>query len=419
MVKDTTLYDRLEITSQATETEIKKSFMRLSKIWHPDKNNNSEESTVKFQELNEAKEILLDSQKRQMYDDYGFDAINNDNGGNDMQNPFGGFEHFFGGGGFNFNSRQRHNQEEYEDIEETLNIQLNQLYNEETIDFSYNYKQYCVPCNGEGTKNGLSNKCSECNGKGMKVQIIKMGPMIQQVMINCNLCNGSGKVINNNNKCTTCNGSCFIKKDKTIQIPLKSGLKHGNIITMQNKGNCYKNNKSNLKIKINELKHNIFTHINDDLFLVININLYQALFGFHKIINHLDNRELYITTNKLTNFNSIKKISNEGMKNINQKNKGDLYIKFNIILPKTDLLNINPEFKEYFKRLLLILDQDEVKKENLIENCGLSKNELLDCNQVISDNILKLINNINSNDNHTNTNNKQEKHDTQPNCVQS
>ena len=421
MVKDTTLYTRLEISPQSSESEIKKAFMKLSKIWHPDKNNNSEESTKKFQEINEAKEILLDQNKRELYDKYGMDAFNNDNG-NDMQHPFSGFEQFFGGGGFGggFNFGHQRHREENDDIEEILNVQLDQLYNEETIDFTYKYKHYCQPCNGEGTKNGLPNICNACNGKGMKIQIIKMGPMIQQVMCNCNECNGSGKNNSNHgNKCSTCNGSCFSYKEKTIQIPLKSGLVNGNIITMPHKGHIFKNHKSSLKLTINELKHNVFTHYNNDLFINIDINLYQALFGFHKIIKHLDNRDIYITTTTITNFNTIKKIQNEGMKNINQKNKGDLYIKFNIILPNKKLLDLNPEFKEHFKRLLSILDQDEMKLENTIINTpNLNKFDLLDLNQTISDNILKIMSNSNNENTPSNSHNNS-RQEQNPNCVQS
>ena len=77
MVKDTILYSRLEVGINASENDIKKAYARLSKIWHPDKNpNNVDEATKKFQDINEAKEILLNSEKRAMYDNIGMDIIN-------------------------------------------------------------------------------------------------------------------------------------------------------------------------------------------------------------------------------------------------------------------------------------------------------------------------------------------------------
>ena len=400
MTKDTTLYDRLEIPSHATDNEIKKAFMRLSKIWHPDKNNNSEESTKKFQEINEAKEILLDPQKKELYDRIGMDILNN-NG--EREDPFEHFSQFFGGGFHNHGNKTQQNN----DIEEIINVKLEQLYNEDIIDFTYNYKQYCNSCNGEGTSNGLPSKCDECDGKGMRIQIIRMGPMIQQMMAQCGKCNGSGKSNNNANKCNTCNGSCFINKEKTIQIPLKHGLTHGNIINLQNKGNHYKHGKSNLKLIINELKHNNFKHINNDLFITIDLKLYQALFGFSKLIKHLDGRELHITHNNLTTFNMIRKIPNEGMKCINNNNRGDLYIKFNVLLPNLELLD--NEYNSQLKRLLQVLDQEDVKLENNIQNLPITN--LLDCNQDITNNILNLLND-------NNQQKQQQTHDTrQAECV--
>ena len=67
MAKDTILYDRLNINSNSTQSEIKKSYRKLSLKWHPDKNNdNKEEATKKFQEISEAYSILSDPEKRKV-----------------------------------------------------------------------------------------------------------------------------------------------------------------------------------------------------------------------------------------------------------------------------------------------------------------------------------------------------------------
>ena len=52
-------YDILGVSKDASDSDIKKSFRTLSLECHPDRNNNSEESTKKFQELNEAYEEIL------------------------------------------------------------------------------------------------------------------------------------------------------------------------------------------------------------------------------------------------------------------------------------------------------------------------------------------------------------------------
>ena len=86
MVKETLLYDRLGIPSNASESEIKKAYRKGALKWHPDKNpNNKEEANKKFQEISQAFEVLSDSSKRSTYDNFGLDGIN-DNGGPRM-NP--------------------------------------------------------------------------------------------------------------------------------------------------------------------------------------------------------------------------------------------------------------------------------------------------------------------------------------------
>jgi DnaJ family protein A protein 2 len=288
MVTDTKLYDILGVVPNATEGDIKKAYTKLSKIWHPDKHVTStdaekEEAHCKFQEINNAKEILLDSEKRCLYDQIGMDIMNNNGSGPepDMHNPF---EHMFRSH-FNFNGRQQERNSGPEDIVENLKVTLDQIYNEETMPFSYMQKHDCSTCNGEGTKDGKSSMCAGCNGKGMRVRIIRNGNMIQQAVSNCNICNSTGRVINNENKCGTCCGNKFTMKEKTIQIPLKSHLTNGHKISLDGKGNHMKNIKSNLIINICESPHQIFKRKNNDLFVDMELKLYQVLFGFDKLFS--------------------------------------------------------------------------------------------------------------------------------------
>jgi len=360
MVKDLLLYDRLEVPYDATNEQIKKNFYRLSKTWHPDKHLNEEDkinATNKFKELNEAKEILLDTEKRKLYDKIGLNILNNG-----LYEPnFNNFDNLFSTSFFNMNNNKTQN---YDDINETLNVTLEQLYNEENINLSYKQKIVCPKCNGEGHSENVNPICNICTGKGTNIKIIKIGIIMQQIISQCHQCKGIGKIIQDIDKCIQCNGNCYIYKDKSIQIPLKSGLNNESKINLSNKGNQFKNIRTNLIICINELPHEIFKRHNDDLFITINLNLYQALFGFKIKIKHLDNRELIITTNDITEFNSIKKISNEGMKTLNSDSKGDLYIKFIISLP-----NISDDIHNIKNILKVICNEQD---NDLSSNCTLT-----------------------------------------------
>jgi DnaJ family protein A protein 2 len=421
MVKDTELYDRLKISSNASETEIKKAYNKLSKEYHPDKHVNSpqdvkDDNTNKFQNINQAKEILLDAEKKVLYDQVGMDmftnGMNQDQSGGDSFSDFGnmfghGFPFSMGGMGSGMGRKQ----ERVEDIVQTISVTLEQLYNEETVNVTYKQKIDCTNCKGEGSKNGANTKCINCDGNGVQIKQVRMGPMIQRTVCECSTCKGSGKVIEEKNKCELCKGKCFIIQEKTIPIPLKAGLSDGNKISLQNKGHHLQNVKTNLIIVINVKHHEQFKRIDDNLFVDIDLKLYQALFGFNKVITHLDGRKLHISCSSKTDFNTIRKITNEGMSSLQTGKKGDLYIRFTIELP--NFTKLPPETISQLKKIFQSFHKEEVKSEEDILNLsGLTKTIISDCNQRISNQILDMLNNKKSN-----VNDSYEQENTQQ-CVQ-
>jgi DnaJ family protein A protein 2 len=407
MVKDTILYDRLEISPDSSEAQIKKAYNKLSKVWHPDRHVNSpaeikEQATSKFQEIGQAKEVLLDEKKRQIYDQIGMDMFKNGMDQDDAHhgpNPFADFGNIFGAGfpfgmpGMPGMGGMGPRQSAPEDIMEKIDVTLEQIYNEETVNFTYKQKVYCTKCEGEGSKDGKATKCVGCDGKGMKVNIMRIGNMIQQSVGECNVCKGKGKVISDSNKCETCSGKCYTIKEKSIQIPLKSGLSHGNKITLSGKGNQFKNTKTDLILVINEKTHELFKRLDNNLFIDIELKLYQALFGFDKIINHLDGRKLHISSSSKTDFNTIRKISGEGMKSLQTGNKGDLHIRFTVELP--NFVNLPGETKTQLKSILQTFDKQEVQSESQVSKTqNLTKTILTDCKQDQKEAILEAFNHI-------------------------
>ena len=80
-------YDILEIPKGSSEEEIKKAFRKLALKYHPDRNKASG-AEGKFKEINEAYQVLSDTEKRQIYDKFGHDAVS----GNRSGKGFDGFE---------------------------------------------------------------------------------------------------------------------------------------------------------------------------------------------------------------------------------------------------------------------------------------------------------------------------------------
>jgi DnaJ family protein A protein 2 len=307
-------------------------------------------------------------------------------------NPFADFGNIFGGGfpfgmpGMGPMGRQPKGPEP---IVEKLDVTLEQLYNEESVSFTYKQKNYCTKCDGHGSKNGKDTQCPGCNGKGVRVQVVRMGPMIQQSVGECHNCKGKGKIVEENNKCDNCDGKCYTNKDRTISVPLKSGLVNGNKITLQGRGHQFKDEKTDLILVINELPHSTFKRYNDDLFVEMNLKLYQALFGCEKIVTHLDGRKLHISCSGKTDFNTVRKVSGEGIKSLNG-NKGDLYIKFTFTMPNYN--SLPSDTKTQLKSLLQSFDKTEAQTESqILKTPNLTKTVISDCNTDTTEQIIQIM----------------------------
>ena len=297
-----------------------------------------------------------------------------------------------------------------ENIVQKMDVSLEQIYNEESVQMTYKQKIVCAKCDGH------LSECGPCRGKGVRVQIMQLGPgMMTQTVGACSNCNGKGTVSDEKNKCTECDGNTFTIRDKTISIPLKAGLSNGNKINLSGKGHQLKGGKTDLIIVINEVPHKVFKRFKDDLYVDVDVKLYQALFGFDKIITHLDGRKLHISCSSKSDVDTIRKINNEGMKSINGSSKGNLYIRFKMNLP--NLVKLPTDTKTQIKTVLQSFDKGEVQTENGVKtSSNLVKTILNDCKIEETEQILNLLHDMkNFNESDGNDNDQGQE---QPQCVQ-
>ncbi|KAI5057530.1 hypothetical protein GOP47_0027545 [Adiantum capillus-veneris] len=335
-------YDILGVSKTSSSEELKKAYRKAAIKNHPDKGGDPE----KFKELAQAYEVLSDPEKREIYDQYGEDALKEGMGGGGGHNPFDIFESFFGGaspfgGGSSRGSRR---QRRGEDVVHPLKVSLEDLYNGTSKKLSLSRNVLCPKCKGKGSKSGASMKCAGCQGSGMKVSIRQLGPgMIQQMQHVCPDCKGSGETISEKDKCTQCKGEKIVQDKKTMEVHVEKGMQHGQKITFPGEADEAPDTVTGDIVFVLQLKENAkFKRKGDDLFVEHALNLTEALCGFQFVITHLDGRQLLIKSapGEIVKPGQFKAINDEGMPMYQRPfMKGKLYIHFSVDFPESGSLS--------------------------------------------------------------------------------
>eukprot|EP00270_Netrium_digitus_P013433 TRINITY_DN4466_c0_g1_i1.p1 TRINITY_DN4466_c0_g1~~TRINITY_DN4466_c0_g1_i1.p1 ORF type:complete len:422 (-),score=74.07 TRINITY_DN4466_c0_g1_i1:334-1599(-) len=354
---DTKFYDILGVSKTASADELKKAYRKAAIKNHPDKGGDPE----KFKEIAYAYEVLSDPDKREIYDQYGEDALKEGmGGGGGMHDPFDIFRDIFGtgspfgpmgGGGSRGGSRKRRG----EDVVHHLRVTLEELYSGTSKKLSLSRNVICAKCKGTGSKSGQSSQCTGCKGSGMKISIRQLGPgMIQQMQHVCNDCRGSGEIINEKDKCNECKGSKVVKEKKVLEVHVDKGMQHGQKITFSGEADEAPDTiTGDIVFVVQQQEHPRFKRKGDDLFIDVSLTLTEALCGFQLPVAHLDGRQLLLKTNpgEIVKPKQFKAISEEGMPtHRNPLLKGKLYILFNIDFPENGQLT--PEDCKNLERIL-------------------------------------------------------------------
>lgn len=332
---NTKFYEILGVPKSASPEDLKKAYKKAAIKNHPDKGGDPE----KFKELAQAYEVLSDPEKREIYDQYGEDALKEGMGGRGGgHDPFDIFSSFFGGGPFGGNTSRQRRQRRGEDVVHPLKVSLEDVYLGTMKKLSLSRNALCSKCNGKGSKSGASLKCGGCQGSGMKVSIRQLGPgMIQQMQHACNECKGTGETINDRDRCPQCKGDKVIPEKKVLEVNVEKGMQHSQKITFEGQADEAPDTVTgDIVFVLQQKEHPKFKRKGEDLFVEHTLSLTEALCGFQFVLTHLDGRSLLIKSNpwEVVKPDSYKAISDEGMP-IYQRPfmKGKLYIHFTVEFP--------------------------------------------------------------------------------------
>ncbi|KAH3666416.1 hypothetical protein WICMUC_005684 [Wickerhamomyces mucosus] len=342
---DLDYYKVLGISKSATDKEIKSAYRTQSKKFHPDKNPGDEAAHQKFIEVGEAYEILSDSSKKATYDKYGHEGLKNGGGGGQPGGGFGGFGGGFNpfgdffGGGFGQQQQQRGKPRGH-DTDVAIDITLKDFYLGVDFHFSVSMQNICDHCEGTGSADGKSHKCSDCGGSGIKIIKRQLAPgMFQQIQTTCDKCKGKGQTFKHH--CKKCHGEAVVKEERSYDIYIEPGTQRNHIHVLNGESDHSPDyDAGNLRINIRESKTNNLGYRRrfNNLYRTQVLSLKEAITGgwSHEIefFDSDTNITIKREKNQLVQNGEIEIIKGKGMPILDGAEEfGDLIIEYVIIYP--------------------------------------------------------------------------------------
>ncbi|MCG2726301.1 MAG: molecular chaperone DnaJ [Elusimicrobia bacterium] len=359
-------YRILGVPRNASDTELKSAFRNLALRYHPDRNHGNKEAEAKFKEINEAYNVLADSEKRSMYDQYGEEGLKGSGSG---FSGFGGFQNMdlgdifgdiLGGFGFGGSGRAsgRSRSRKGGDLKHDVKISLEEAFNGARVSVNFERTELCSLCRGTGAKPKTGfKKCSTCHGAG-RVQYAQGFFSFAQT---CPDCHGQGEVITS--PCRQCHGVGTERRKASVNIKIPPGINDGTLMRVSRAGDAgvKGGDSGDLYVQVYIKHHSRFERVEDDLLYYVNLSIPQAVLGANVEVPTIESGNVSLNIPAGTQYGKVFRISNKGMPAMNGKKRGDMLVNVKIEIPT----QLSSKQKELFKELSNSIDGEEkiVKKK--------------------------------------------------------
>jgi molecular chaperone DnaJ len=347
-------YELLGVPRKATAKDIRTSFRKLARKYHPDLNPGDKSSEEKFKQLQEAYDVLSDSKKRQIYDQYGFYSDNMPPGGPgagpgqdgeapDVNFDFGGYD--FGGGAgtagggasfrdlfsqfFSGSRGSAAMEPEHEpggDLEYQIEIDFWDAVRGAVKKLSITRLDTCETCHGTGAV-GSPQTCPTCHGTGTIQQ--QAGKM--KFNVPCTRCGGTGKL---RTACKTCGGEGRVRRAETIEVRIPAGVANGGRVRVPGKGNSGTMGApaGDLYLRVVVKPHEFFERRGNDLYTKIPVTVSEATLGAKIEVPTIDGRSL-VRIPPGTNSGKTLRLKEKGVPSARNGARGDQYVEIQVVVP--------------------------------------------------------------------------------------
>ena len=371
-------YEVLGVDKSASEDEIKKAYRKIAIKYHPDRNPDDPKAEEKFKEAAEAYSVLNDAQKRQQYDQFGFDGPGGgfggfgDGAGFSMDDIFSMFGDVFGGGagfgGFGGGSRQAPRYRGA-DLRLKVKLSLQEVATGVTKKFKVRKDVVCNHCHGTGAEGGSSSEtCPNCHGSGVEIRTQQSIFGMMQTQTTCHVCVGEGKVIKN--KCSHCHGDGVVKGEEVVEINIPAGVAEGMVVNVPGKGNAGKRNgiTGNIQVYIEEEDNDTFIRDGQNVIYNLLLDFPTAVLGGQVDIPTIDGTIVKIKIEPGTQPGKTLRLRGKGLPAVQGygNGTGDLIVQISIYVPK-ELSKSEKEAIEEFRNSDNFKG-DSVTKRSIFDN---------------------------------------------------
>jgi molecular chaperone DnaJ len=350
-------YEVLGVTRNSSEDAIKKAYRKLALQYHPDRNPDNAEAEERFKEASEAYEVLQDPEKRELYDRYGHDGLQNAGfqgfqGFDDIFSNFGSiFEDFFGFGGGRRSSRSA--PRAGADLRYNLPIAFEEaVFGTEKV-LEFEKQETCVHCLGKGTAPGTQpTTCRTCGGVGQ----VERRQGFFAVRTPCPHCRGQGSIITT--PCPECRGGGHMQTLKKLSVKIPAGIDEGGRLRLVGEGEEGSNGgpAGDLYVLVHVEQHDFFERHGNDIHCEVPISFPQAALGADIDVPSLYEEHQTLTIPRGTQTGQTLVLRNSGIPDVRSGRRGDQIVHVVVKTPK----NLT-ERQEELLREFAVLDGDNTK----------------------------------------------------------
>jgi len=380
-------YETLKVPRNASADEVRKSYRKLARKYHPDLNPGDKAAEERFKNVQEAYDILSEPKKREMYDQFGFYSENGypgagpgpgtgahpppnmDFGGFDFTDYFsrgaggagtgsgagsrtretgGGFKdifsQFFKGGG----EEEAPQAEKGSDLEYALSIDFWHAIRGTQATINVTRHETCPTCHGLGASSSGSSACPECNGTGHVTQMA--GAM--KFNLTCPRCGGKGRL---NKSCPTCHGDGRVAKTEVVEVRIPAGAQNGSRLRVAGKGNAGTMGAppGDLYITTRVEPHAFFNREGDNILIKVPVTVTEAGLGAKIEVPTIEGKAILKVPPGTQNGQKFR-MREKGVFNARKNQRGDQIVEAAIQAPKVH----DEETKELLRKLAELNPED-------------------------------------------------------------